>query len=74
MTMMIQDKDDPTVQCIVCVHRPICCSVLKNVTTYPPPHPYISEMAFFHRFPKIYTPPPRCDTPNSHQTMMMYNP
>ena len=25
----------------------------KNVTTYAPPNPYISEMAFFHRFQKV---------------------
>ena len=34
--------------------------VLKNMVTYPPPNPYISETAFSHRFRKAYTyPPPR---------------
>ena len=36
---MIQNKNDSTVQCHVCVHRPMCCAVLKNVTTSPPPPP-----------------------------------
>ena len=32
--------------------------LLKNVTSYPPPpNPYISEMAFSHRFQKVYTYP-----------------
>ena len=39
MTAMIQNKDDSTVQCIVLVHSPMCSSVLKNVTTFPPPPP-----------------------------------
>ena len=34
-------------------------SVLKNMVTYPPPNPYISEMAFSHRFWKAYTYPPQ---------------
>ena len=38
-------------QCHVCVHRPMCCATLKNVT--PPPNPYISEMAFSCRFQKV---------------------
>ena len=37
--------------------------VLKNMVTYPPPHPYISETAFSHRFRKAYTyPPPKVTT------------
>ena len=39
MTMMIQNKRDSTVQCIVRVHRSICSPLLKNVTSYPPPPP-----------------------------------
>ena len=34
-------------------------SVLKNMVTYPPPNPYMSEMAFSHRFQKAYTYPPQ---------------
>ena len=33
-------------------------SVLKDMVTYPPPNPYISETAFSHRFRKAYTYPP----------------
>ena len=39
MLMMIQNKHDSTVQCHVCVHRPMCCTVLKNATAIPPPPP-----------------------------------
>ena len=39
MMTMIQNKNDSTVQCHVCVHRPMCCVVLKNLTTSPPPQP-----------------------------------
>ena len=37
-------------------------SVLKNMVTYPPPNPYISETAFSHRFQKVYTYPPQVTT------------
>ena len=40
------------------VRRPMYSSVLKTVTTYPPPNLYISETAFSHRFQKAYTYPP----------------
>ena len=30
----------------------------KNMVSDPPPHPYISETAFCHRFQKVYTYPP----------------
>ena len=33
-------------------------SVLKNMVSYPPHNPYISETAFSHRFQKVYTNPP----------------
>ena len=33
-------------------------SMLKNIVSYPPPNPCISEMAFSHRFQKVYTYPP----------------
>ena len=39
MMAMIQNEDDSLVQCHVCVHRPMCCAVLKNVTPCPPPPP-----------------------------------
>ena len=38
MMTMIHNKDDSPVQCHVCVHHPMCCTVLKNVTACPP-HP-----------------------------------
>ena len=40
--------------------------VLNNATTYPPPpNPYISEMAFSHRFRKgIHIPPPPLQNEN----------
>ena len=44
---------------IACLRADFAALVLKNVTTYPrPPNPYISEMAFSHRFQKVYTYPP----------------
>ena len=64
MMTTTQNKDDSPLQCHVRVHCQMCCAVLKNVTTYPPPNPnpnpnpYISEMTFSHRFQKIYTSPP----------------
>ena len=30
----------------------------QNIVSYPPPNPCISEMAFSHRFQKVYTYPP----------------
>ena len=39
MMTMIQNKHDSTVQCHVCVHRPMCSAVLKNGTMYPTPQP-----------------------------------
>ena len=51
---VILNKSGQTVQCRVCVHRPMCCAALKNVNPSPP-NPYISEMAFSCRFQKVYT-------------------
>ena len=54
---VILNKNGLTVQCCVCVHRPMCCAALKNDNPSPP-NPYISEMAFSCRFQKVYTYPP----------------
>ena len=40
------------------LRRPMYSSVLKTVTTYPHPNPYISETAFCHGFQIAYTNPP----------------
>ena len=63
--LMIQSINGSTVQCHVCVHRPMCCATLKNVTP-PPPNPHISEMAFSCRFQKVYTYPPLGDDMFAH--------
>ena len=57
---VILNKNGLTVQCCVCVHRPMCCAALKNDNPSPP-NPYISEMAFSCRFQKVYTYPPPGD-------------
>ena len=59
-----------TVQCMFCWYRHICCCVLTNVTTYPPPNPYISEAAFSCRFQKVHTypPPPQRNDILAHRT------
>ena len=69
MAMMIQNKHDSMVQCIGCVHCPMCSPLLKNVT--PPPQPYISAVAFFHRLQKITPPPtPLCDDMFAHSSKL----
>ena len=57
---VILNKNGLTVQCCVCVHRPMCCAALKNDNPSPP-NPNISEMAFSCRFQKVYTYPPPGD-------------
>ena len=54
---------------VFCVHRPICCSVLKNVTTYPPPHnPHISEI--LTQLKKYtHTPPPPPPPPKGNDIL-----
>ena len=60
MVTMIQNKHDSTVQCNVCMKRPMCCTVLKNATTYPPTHTFLKWL-FLTDFKNIHiTPPPPC--------------
>ena len=57
MMMLIQNKDDSPVQCHVCVHRPMCRAVLKNVT--PPQTHTVLKWPFLTDFKKYtHTPPP----------------
>ena len=46
----------------------------KNMVSDPPPHPYISETAFSHRFQKVYTYPPQRDEILAHWTKSSENP
>ena len=58
MMTMTQNEHDSTVQCPVCVHRPRCCAVLKNVTTYPlPPTHTFLKWPFLAGLKKIHIPP-----------------
>ena len=58
MAMMIQNKHDSMVQCIGCVHCPMCSPLLKNVTP-PPSHTYL-QWLFFTDYKKLRPPPPPC--------------
>ena len=70
MTTMLQNKDDSTVQCIVCVHHPMPSSVLKNVTTHPlPPTHTFLKWPFLTDFKNMHTSkPPLCDDMFAHQS------
>ena len=58
-TNRIRNNESSLEHCLCPVRCPFYSSVLKIVTTYPPPpNPYISETAFSHRFQKAYTYPP----------------
>ena len=62
MTMMILNKPDETLQCMF-VFRPMCSSVLRNVSTYPPPpqtHTFLKR-PFLTDFKNIHIPPPPGD-------------
>ena len=55
---VIQSKNGWTVQCHVCVHRPMCCATLKNVTPPPPTHTFL-KWRFLADFKSRHIPPPR---------------
>ena len=56
------------------VHRLSSNFVLKNVPTYLPPNPHISETAFSHRFQKVYTYSPTQNESLAQRTKSSENP
>ena len=71
MMTMIQNKHDSTVQYPVCVHRPMCCAVLKKVTTPPTPTHTFLKWPFLDDLKKYTHIPPYVVTCLHHEAKIV---
>ena len=58
---VILNKNGLTVQCCVCVHRPMCCAALKMTTPPPQTHTFL-KWRFLADFKKYTHTPPQVTT------------